>query len=180
MLAHLVSSGVGPFYDGVAHLFVSPEDILVVVALALLGGLCGRPAAKWLVLVLPPAWLLGAALGHRLLVPAAPDWLIPVGALLTGLLATLNPRLPTVVPALLAGVLGLLHGSQNGRAMAATDTSFLAALGIAAAAALAVLLIAALCASLRQGWQTVTARALGSWIAAIALLSLAWQFRPDA
>ena len=31
--AHLVNSGFGPFYDGVAHLFVTAEDLLVVVAL---------------------------------------------------------------------------------------------------------------------------------------------------
>ena len=178
MLAHLVSSGVGPFYDGFAHLFVSPEDLLVVVALAVLGGLTGKPAAKWLVLALPAAWLLGAAFGHRLLIPAPPTWLIPIGALVTGVMVALNPRLPRWVPALFAAVLGMLHGVANGQAMTDTNTSFVAALGIVGATALAVLLIAALCASLRQGWQTVTARVLGSWIAAIALLSLAWQLRP--
>ncbi len=42
LLAHLVTSGVGPFFDGVAHFFVSLDDLLVVVALALLGGLLGK------------------------------------------------------------------------------------------------------------------------------------------
>ena len=63
--AHLVTSGIGPFYDGVAHFFVSPEDLAVVIALALFGGLSGRVTAKWLVLTLPVAWLLGTGLGLR-------------------------------------------------------------------------------------------------------------------
>ena len=60
--AHLVTTGVGPFYDGAAHFFLSFEEVLPVLALALLAGLRGpalRPLADR---VLPPAWLLGAAL----------------------------------------------------------------------------------------------------------------------
>ena len=37
--AHLVSTGLGPFYDGVTHLLVSPDDLLGVIALSLLAGL---------------------------------------------------------------------------------------------------------------------------------------------
>jgi hypothetical protein len=32
-ISHLVNSGLGPFYDGIAHLFVTPEDLLAVIAL---------------------------------------------------------------------------------------------------------------------------------------------------
>jgi hypothetical protein len=39
--AHLNSTGMGPMYDGLLHFFLSPEDIVPVVALALLGGLRG-------------------------------------------------------------------------------------------------------------------------------------------
>lgn len=180
MLAHLVSSGVGPFYDGIAHFFVSPDDLLVVVALAILAGLAGKSAARGAVLALPASWLLGAAVGLNLASAEGPAWLIPLATLAVGLLAAIRPRLPALVPAVLAALLGVLHGSQNGVAMASTGTPFLAALGIASAVALAILLLAALCASLQSGWQTVAARTLGSWVAAIALLSLAWQFRPPA
>jgi hypothetical protein len=33
--AHLVNTGFGPFDDGLTHLFVTPEDLLPVIALAL-------------------------------------------------------------------------------------------------------------------------------------------------
>src|SRR5438128_7140436 len=62
--AHLVNSGLGPFYDGIAHLFVTPEDVLAVVALALLAGLGGKPCGRAVLFVLPAAWLAGALAGR--------------------------------------------------------------------------------------------------------------------
>ena len=35
LLAHLVTSGLGPVYDGILHLFSTPEDLLPVLALSL-------------------------------------------------------------------------------------------------------------------------------------------------
>ena len=31
--AHLMTTGLGPFYDGFTHLFLTPEDLLPVLAL---------------------------------------------------------------------------------------------------------------------------------------------------
>src|SRR5271166_683216 len=39
--AHLNSTGMGPFYDGLMHFLTSPEDLVPVLALALLAGLRG-------------------------------------------------------------------------------------------------------------------------------------------
>src|SRR5664279_2478816 len=39
--AHLNSTGLGPFYDGLIHFLMSPEDLVPVLALALLAGLRG-------------------------------------------------------------------------------------------------------------------------------------------
>ena len=178
--AHLVTSGVGPFYDGAVHFFVSPGDLVVVIALALFGGLSGRRTAKFLVIALPLAWLAGAILGHRAGVPEAPAFLQAVGILITGLLVAVNPKVPGFLPPALAVVLGLMHGFMNGRATFLSNTAFLAAIGITAALGLVVLLLAALAASLNGGWQKTTARVLGSWAAAIGLLSLAWSLRPGA
>src|SRR5262249_26971571 len=33
--AHLMSTGFGPFYDGLTHLFVTPEDLLLVIGVGL-------------------------------------------------------------------------------------------------------------------------------------------------
>ena len=49
--AHLPTIGLGPVYDGVLHLLLSPEDLIPVIALALLSGQRGAPfgrRATWL------------------------------------------------------------------------------------------------------------------------------------
>ena len=178
--AHLVTSGIGPFYDGVVHFFVSPEDLAVVIALALFGGLSGRVAAKWLVLTLPVAWLLGTGLGLRWPGPTGSGWMPALSMLLAGLLAAVNPHVPTWVPTAVAVGLGMVHGFLNGRTMASTATSFLAAVGIVVALGLVALLLGALTSSLRVPWQKIAARTLGSWMAAIGLLALAWSLRPGS
>ena len=48
--AHLVNSGFGSFYDGIGHLFITPEDVLAVVALALLAGLSGKRCGRAVIL----------------------------------------------------------------------------------------------------------------------------------
>lgn len=178
--AHLVTSGIGPFYDGVVHFLVSPEDLAVVLALALFGGLSGRTAARWLVLVLPVAWLLGTGFGLRWPGPTGSGWLPALSMLLAGLLAAVNPNVPPWLPAAVAMGLGMVHGCLNGRTMAATDTSFLAAVGIVAALGLVALLLGALTSTLRVPWQKIAARTLGSWMAASGLLALAWSLRPGS
>jgi hydrogenase/urease accessory protein HupE len=179
--AHLVTSGAGPFYDGVAHFFVSPGDLLVVTALALAGGLWGRGTAKWLVRLLPAAWMTGTALGigfPELLRESG--WFPGASMVSAGLLLAASPRLPAPVPGAVAAGVGLVHGLRNGHAMAATDTSLLAAGGIVAALGLVALLLAALAASFTAAWQRTAARVMGSWVAAIGILSLAWSFRPPS
>ena len=51
--AHLMNTGLGPFYDGLTHLFVTPEDLLPVIALALFAGLCGPQSGRAVLFILP-------------------------------------------------------------------------------------------------------------------------------
>ena len=61
--AHLNTTGMGPFYDGLMHFLMSPEDIVPVLALALLAGLRGANYGRWALFTLPVAWLLGGLAG---------------------------------------------------------------------------------------------------------------------
>ena len=61
--AHLNSTGMGPFYDGLVHFSLSPEDIVPVLALALLAGLRGASYGRRALFTLPVAWLLGGLAG---------------------------------------------------------------------------------------------------------------------
>jgi len=55
--------GMGPFYDGLMHFLMSPEDIVPVVGMALLAGLRGENYGRRALFVLPTAWFLGALAG---------------------------------------------------------------------------------------------------------------------
>jgi len=45
--AHLVETGFGAFYDGLAHVVLTPADLLVVLAIALLAGQRGVRQTRW-------------------------------------------------------------------------------------------------------------------------------------
>ena len=45
--AHLVETGFGAFYDGLAHVVMTPVDLLVGLAIALLAGQQGTQPARW-------------------------------------------------------------------------------------------------------------------------------------
>ena len=70
--AHLTDTGLGPIYDGIAHLLLSFDDLLPVLALAMLAGLNGAPAGRLLLFVLPVAWLAGGISGALVGSAAAP------------------------------------------------------------------------------------------------------------
>ena len=176
--AHLMNMGFGPFYDGLAHLFVTPEDLLPVIALGLLAGLRGPRFGRAVLFALPVAWLVGSAAGLLL---ASPITLPVAETILTialgALLATDRP-LPLAVIAGLAILLGLFHGILNGSELPKTSSSSqISAAGVAAALFVVVSLLAGQAASVRVPWARVAVRVAGSWIVAIGLLMLGWAMR---
>lgn len=174
--AHLVTTGLGPVYDGIGHLLLTPEDLVPILALALYAGLRGARAGRLALFVLPLSWMLGGllALGLGGAVSA------PVPALsfiLIGLLVAIDVRLPDGAVATLAGSLGLIHGFLNGPAMAGNGPGALGLLGIAVVAFVLVALASALVVSLKAPAARIAVRVAGSWIAAIGLLLLGWTLR---
>jgi hydrogenase/urease accessory protein HupE len=177
--AHLVTTGLGPVYDGVGHLLVTPEDLLPVLALALFAGLRGASAGRCVLCVLPIAWLAGGCLG--LLVQELPALPIPaLWLLILGTLVATDLRLSPAVVTTLAGGLGLMHGSFNGVAMRQAGAGALGLLGIMAALFVLVALVAAYVVSLQRPWTRIVVRVAGSWIAAMGLLMLGWTLRGGA
>jgi hypothetical protein len=65
-LAHLTPTGLGPWEDGMARLFLEPTDVLLVIGLVLLGVQSGRSCSERLPLLLPLAWLAGGLIGLAL------------------------------------------------------------------------------------------------------------------
>jgi hydrogenase/urease accessory protein HupE len=175
--AHFVNSGLGPFYDGVAHLFLTPEDLLVVVALALLAGLGGKPFGRTVLLVLPAAWLVGFLASRP--IPLAPEPLAISAVILfaLGALVAADRRLPLTVTASIALLCGFWNGSMNGAAMTGNGLSGLAGVGIACGVFGVVALVAGQVTALWAAWMRNAVRVAGSWIAAIGLLMFGWAVR---
>jgi hydrogenase/urease accessory protein HupE len=175
--AHLVTTGLGPLYDGISHLFLSFEDLLPVVALALLAGLNGPKAGRLALFVVPAAWLLGGLAGFTNGSPLLPGTVTAGSFLLLGGLTAADRRLPTNGVSALAAVLGLLHGWLNGAGIAEAGRVALGLVGIVGAVFVVVALLAAFVVWLRPPWTRIAVRVAGSWIAAIGLLLLGWGLR---
>jgi hypothetical protein len=172
--AHLVETGFGEFYDGIAHLAVTPADLLVVVALALLAGQRGRSAARYAALALPVAWLVGGIVGARWPAAAAAPLLTALSFALAGALVALNLKVRDIAIAVLAIAAGLLHGLVNGATMAPAGVSTLALTGVVSAIFFLTAILSAEVTALPAGWPQIAVRVAGSWIAATGLLMIGW------
>lgn len=175
--AHLVTTGLGPVYDGIAHLVMSPADLALVVALTLLAGMRGARFGRTLLAVLPAAWLAGGAAGLFFPVSANLEGAIAACFLLVGALVAADRNLSVGVVATLAAAVGTLHGFLAGSVLSKTPSGGLELLGGLVALLVVVTLIAGVVVSLRVFWARIAVRVLGSWIAATGLLMLGWTLR---
>lgn len=176
--AHLVETGFGAFYDGMAHVALTPADLLLVLALALYAGQRGAPAARWTLLTLPLAWLAGGIAGAAWPSDATLPIMTTASFGLLGALVALDARFRTPVIAALAMTAGLLHGYVNGATMAPGGAEPLALAGAVAAIFCALAILSAEVIVLPAGWPRIAVRVVGSWIAAAGLLMLGWLARP--
>jgi hydrogenase/urease accessory protein HupE len=168
--AHLMNTGFGPFYDGLAHLFVSPEDFLPVIALALLAGLRGSRPSRAVLFILPLAWLLGAFVAQM---PIGPSILVAVVlTILLGALVAADLTLPDWIVAVCAIVLGLVQGNLSGIQLRISGMA-----GVVFALFMVVALVTGQVTSLRSAWSRIVVRVAGSWIAAMGLLMFGWLMR---
>jgi hydrogenase/urease accessory protein HupE len=178
-LAHLVNSGLGPFYDGGLYLLLSPGDLLELVAAALLAGLCGARAGRLTVIALPIAWLLAGLIGLHLPTPPQLPELSLLSLVILGVLVAADLRIAPPMVAVLAGSYGALHGLLNGSALAAIGAGALALFGIVATALVIALLISAAVVALRAAWTRIAVRVAGSWVAAVGMLMTGWLLRGE-
>ncbi len=166
---------MGPVFDGVGHLLLTPEDLVPALALAIYAGLRGPAPARRATFILPAAWWLGGIAGAwhpaATTAPVAALWFLVLG----GLVASDAP-LPTPAITVLAVALGLVVGFGNGVALKGIDLTR-ALTGNVTAVFLVVTLASAFVVSLERPWMRIAARVAGSWIAATGLLMLGWATR---
>lgn len=173
--AHLVTTGMGPVYDGIGHLLSTPEDLVPVLALALYAGLRGAVTGRRAMFLLPLAWFVGGIAGSALnIVPAFP---IPaISFLVFGGLIAADLCMPAYAVTVLVILIGLVHGFLNGAALK-DGPGTLGLLGIMTMLFIIVTLVSAFVASLKKQWARIAVRVAGSWIAATGLLMFGWALR---
>ena len=178
--AHLVTTGLGPVYDGISHLLASPDDLVPVLAMAALAGMNGAAAGRWAVFTLGVSWLTGGVAGYLGGAMPPPLDVTAASFLVIGALTAADLRLSSAVVAALALVVGLLHGWLNGTAIAETQAEAPGLVGIAVTVFVLVALGAGFVVSRRTAWTRLAVRIAGSWVAAIGLLMLGWSLRGAA
>ena len=173
--AHLVTTGLGPVYDGIGPLVMTPEDLIPALAIALFAGLRGAAPGRRALFVLPLTWFIGGLLG--VVIEGLPT--LPVAAmsfLILGVLVAADLKLsPRWITAIVIGV-GLLHGVLNGIALK-EGAGVLGLIGIMASLFVIVAIVSALVVSFKQSWTKIVVRVAGSWMAAMGMLMFGWMMR---
>jgi hydrogenase/urease accessory protein HupE len=173
--AHLVTTGLGPVYDGIGHLVMTPEDLVPALAIALFAGLRGAAPGRRALFVLPLAWFTGGFLG--VVIEGLPT--LPVAGIsffILGVLVAADLKLsPKWVTAVVI-VVGLVHGVLNGVALK-EGAGILGLIGIMATLFVIVAIVSAFIVSLKKPWTRIAVRVAGSWVAAIGMLMFGWLMR---
>jgi urease accessory protein len=177
--AHLTGTGLGPFYDGVTHFFLSAEQIIPVLALALFAGLRGKRSGRITLFLLPGAWLVGGFAGLARPIIGQFSLLACFSFLVLGSLVAADANLPPRFVAALAFVFGVALGYVNGSDLSTTNVGALGLLGTATSIFVVTALVSAFVASLRVPWTRIVVRVAGSWIVAAGLLLLGWTFHSN-
>jgi urease accessory protein len=174
--AHLVSTGLGPLYDGVSHFALSPDDLVPVVALALLAGLRGPEAGRRAVFILPIAWFIGGLAGLALPAAGLNDlpWLLFV--IFGGLIAA-DVKVPSLAIGGLAVLLGFFHGFLNGTAVSAGPPGISELAGVGVMVFVMTTLVSAATIYFSNPVGRIAVRVLGSWTAATGVLLFGWSLR---
>jgi urease accessory protein len=152
---------------------LSPEDLIPVIALALLVGQRGAASSRRALWILPAAWLAGGLTGMFIGTPRASAMTCISFLVLGGLIAA-KAKLSLPLATALATLLGFFHGYLNGSGINRFDDGAYFLLGLALAIFVIVALFTSFVIPLRRQWALIAVRVAGSWIAASGLLMLGW------
>lgn len=172
--AHLINAGFGPFYNGALHLIMSPMDVVRLVALCLFAGAQSHASARMFIMVLPTSWFAGGLCA--LTIDGSVEFAIgnSVYLIVMGLLVAGDAKLPRVVVAILAAICGLYLGFQGGVELRGDNLNWVALCGSTTMVSAVCLGMTGLIASLTSFPFRIGFRVLGSWAAAVGLLSIGW------
>lgn len=178
--AHGEIKGVGAFYSGVLHPFISPAHLIALIALGLLFGQRGVLASRQAMGALVAALALGLWLSLRLHGLPEPDPLLLTLGMLLGLSVVLARPWPVWALVPLAALVGLAVGLGSAPDGMAPAQRTAALVGTWVGATLCTACLAGVVHPLHRPWARVGVRVLASWLSASALLVLTLAFARPA
>jgi hydrogenase/urease accessory protein HupE len=170
--AHAPIPGIGNFYNGALHPFVSPAHAIALVALGLWLGQHGLAVAKQPLVALAIGLVAGLGL-HRVTGEPDTDRVLLGLAAFSGLAVAAQRLAPKWLLAGIAAGIGLAVGVASGFAEAGETEPWSALAGAFTGAVLAAGYTAAMVTLAQRAWLRVAVRVIGSWCAAAAVLVLA-------
>lgn len=175
--AHSAVKGLGSFYQGLLHPFLLPAHLLILVGLGLYLGqrppLPVRLILAWF-LPLTVAALTIATLGA---VPELSTALLFGIALVIGLLVAAARELPREALYAVTAAGALAVGMDSGLPAGSLTSTLVMGLGNVIGIVGCVLNIAFYASLCKPRWLQIGIRVVGSWIAAVAVLAIAFALR---
>lgn len=173
--AHSVVQGVDGFYAGLLHPLVVPAELLALVAAGLLIGRSGLAVCRRGIPTLAGGVVAGLVLASVVTADTDATTLLIVAALAAAAIVISGLRAPIWLGAGLAGFAGIAVGFDAAPETNPHSVAFLTGAATLLGATAFVTIIAALALRAEKHWQRVAAQVAGSWIAASAILYLAYQ-----
>jgi urease accessory protein len=179
--ALLLSAGI----EGVLHPLATPAHVIALTGLALIAGRCHPAAYNCSSLsagaVIVAALALGLAVGLGALALGAGETpagdVLLAGATLCGLMAASGLPVRAVVAALLALMVGIAIGLDSPPDVIRLRDAVAALIGTFCGAGAALALMARVASVVARWRDGIALRVAGSWIAAMAVMALAVQWR---
>ena len=170
--AHAPIPGIGDFYSGMLHPWIVPPHILAIVGLGLLTGQRGPRYIELSLLTFAASIALGLV-GAGYGIAGPPETALLALAAVEGITVAAFPRLPRPFCGVLAFTTGILVGFDSAPETPTLRATLMALGGTGIGASLALVYSAGLADYVKQPWQQIGVRVLGSWIAASSILVLA-------
>jgi hydrogenase/urease accessory protein HupE len=173
--AHSPIKGIGNFYNGALHPFISPAHLIALLAFGLWLGQQGLSGAKRPLLAFVIALAAGLSLHRAAGDPDTDRWLLVLAAL-AGLAVAAALAVHWAAASAYGALAGLAVGLASGPSGIEGTARVVALTGTFFGASLACAYVAAMVTLGQRPWMRVVVRVFGSWLAAAALLVLALSF----
>ena len=176
-MAHTSIAGAGDFVTGLLNPLTTPGHILILIGLGLLAGHHPPVQLKYTIGAFVSVLTICLLLTTTSYVVAVSSTVIFCLALVVGILVALELQLLLIICCVLFATAGALIGLDSVVEAGAVQSPFTTLAGTWVSATFLLVDIPIYTCNANKKWMKIGIRVTGSWIAAIAMLVLAFHFR---